>query len=438
MDLSSPKGTQDRYGEECELINFLFSVIREEFRLHGAQELQTPVFEKEEILMGKYGEDEKLIFKLKKQGGTPYVLRYDHSVPFARYVAKNNLSFFTRFAIGQVYRRDNPSVAQGRMREFYQADIDYAGDYATMVPESELLSIIYNVFHKIGIKDCVIQVSHRSILDGTFEICGVKEGDIRSVSSSIDKLDKTPWNEVEKELLETKNIDPEVVGKLKNLYGTNFSSYNVGEFEKIIYKNIGLEKSGAMKKVKHGLDSLKELSEILKIIEPSMNILWNLSLARGLDYYTGLIYEVICPKHRDVGSISGGGRFDNLVNMFAKTRQIPCVGGSFGVDRIVAILRRIQEAKSTNNVVAYVTMPTDNGTSKLYAIEVADKLRKRDIPTLLNMKRKFNLSSEIKWAAEKGIKYLIIVGEEEEKNDEINVRNLTTRETTKMKIENFK
>lgn len=436
-NLQPPKGTQDRYGEDCYLVDRLFSVIRNQYKLHGTPELQTPVFEREEVLTGKYGEDEKLIFKLKKQGGLPYALRYDHTVPFARYIAKNNLSYFTRFCIGQVYRRDNPSAAQGRMREFYQADIDFAGDYMVMLPESELLTIIHNVFKELKLPEILIQVNHRAILDGTFMLCGVKEDDIRKVSSGIDKLDKLPWSGVRKELLEEKNIDAKVVDNLEKIYNRNFSGEDFVQFKKAILTAISnLNDEKGLTNINKGLRELEELDKILKTVAPDIKIMWNTSLARGLDYYTGLIYEVICPEHRDVGSISGGGRYDKLVGQFLK-RDIACMGGSFGIDRIIAIMKRVQREDQSSANYVYVTMPTDNSTSKLYMLKIAAYLRKNGIAAEINMKNKFQLKQEIKYAIDNNIKYMVILGDDEEKTNAIMLKNIQEKTNKKMPIDDL-
>jgi histidyl-tRNA synthetase len=178
--------------------------------------IDRPVFELKEILAGKYGEDSKLIYDLADQGGEICSLRYDLTVPFARWLAMNsNIQSIKRYHIAKVYRRDQPAMAKGRMREFYQCDFDIAGSYDSMLPDAEIMRITCEIFEALGWKGrYTIKLNHRKILDGIFEVCGVPADKIRAISSAVDKLDKSPWEEVRREMTEDKGLDGEVADKI--------------------------------------------------------------------------------------------------------------------------------------------------------------------------------------------------------------------------------
>ena len=214
VSLKTPKGTKDWADSDMVIREAIFSTLSGLFKKHGGVTIDTPVFELREILAGKYGEDSKLIYNLEDQGGELCSLRYDLTVPFARYVAMNNIQSIKRYHIAKVYRRDQPAMTKGRMREFYQCDFDVAGTFESMVPDSECLSILVEGLTSLGIKDFKIKLNHRKILDGIFQIAGVKDEDVRKISSAVDKLDKSPWEAVKKEMTEEKGQSEETADKI--------------------------------------------------------------------------------------------------------------------------------------------------------------------------------------------------------------------------------
>jgi histidyl-tRNA synthetase len=371
----------------------IFATITEVFKRHGAVTIDTPVFELKEILAGKYGEDSKLIYDLADQGGEICSLRYDLTVPFARWLAMNrDIQSIKRYHIAKVYRRDQPAMTKGRMREFYQCDFDIAGTYDPMLPDAEIVRIVTEVFEGLGWKGrYTIKLNHRKILDGIFEVCGVPAEKIRTISSAVDKLDKLPWEEVRKEMTEEKGLAPKVADKIGEYVILKGQRDLLGKLK----ADSSLMTNGSMKA---GLDDMELLFQYLEAFDTLNNVSFDLSLARGLDYYTGVIFEIITegsapltttsaatsalPKLSKkpsstkagadfdedrssdpsvgVGSIAAGGRYDNLVGMFSGKNQIPCVGISFGVDRIFSITkaRMAADAKATqvrnNEVDVYV------------------------------------------------------------------------------------
>ena len=356
----------------------IFSTITEVFKRHGGVTVDTPVFELREVLTGRYGEDSKLIYDLADQGGEICSLRYDLTVPFARYLAMNKqIQNIKRYHIAKVYRRDQPAMSKGRMREFYQCDFDIAGTYDPMIPDAEIIKIASEVFDKLGWKGTyTIKLNHRKILDGIFQVCGVPDNKIRTISSAVDKLDKLPWAEVRKEMTEEKGLSEHVANR-------------IGEWVVLKGKTDLVEKLraddelSANESIKRGMEELELLFRYLDKWKVMDTVSFDLSLARGLDYYTGVIYEVVTegsapavaasgdasskpekrkvPKRDDddrsddpsvgIGSVAAGGRYDNLVGMFSGKNQIPCVGISFGVDRIVSITEARMDAYKTRGQV---------------------------------------------------------------------------------------
>jgi len=359
----------------------IFSTITEVFKRHGAVTIDTPVFELREILAGKYGEDSKLIYDLADQGGEICSLRYDLTVPFARWLAMNReVQQIKRYHIAKVYRRDQPAMTKGRMREFYQCDIDIAGVYDPMLPDAEVIRITTEVFEGLGWQGrYTIKLNHRKVLDGIFEVCGVPVEKIRTISSAVDKLDKLPWAEVRKEMTEEKGLAEEVADKI--------GEYVVLKGQKDLLSKLQAdEKLMANASMKAGIEDMELLFTYLEAFNALENVSFDLSLARGLDYYTGVIYEVVTegsaplattsaaagapPKPSKkpskagadfdedrssdpsvgVGSVAAGGRYDNLVGMFSGKNQIPCVGISFGVDRIFSITKARMAADNAEQV----------------------------------------------------------------------------------------
>ncbi|KAK1904334.1 Histidine--tRNA ligase cytoplasmic [Dissostichus eleginoides] len=210
----SMEGTRDYNPKQMAIREKVFNTILGCFKRHGAETIDTPVFELKETLTGKYGEDSKLIYDLKDQGGELLSLRYDLTVPFARYLAMNKITNIKRYHIAKVYRRDNPAMTRGRYREFYQCDFDIAGQYDAMIPDAECLKIVYEILSELDIGDFRIKVNDRRILDGMFAVCGVPDDKFRTICSTVDKLDKMPWEEVRKEMVSEKGLSEEVADQI--------------------------------------------------------------------------------------------------------------------------------------------------------------------------------------------------------------------------------
>ncbi|XP_052186047.1 histidine--tRNA ligase, cytoplasmic [Diospyros lotus] len=330
-----PKGTRDFAKEQMAIREKAFSIITEVFKRHGATALDTPAFELRETLMGKYGEDSKLIYDLADQGGELCSLRYDLTVPFARYVAMNGITSFKRYQIAKVYRRDNPS--KGRYREFYQCDFDIAGQYEMMGPDFEVIKVMTELLDELDIGDYEIKLNHRKLLDGMLDICGVPAEKFRTICSSIDKLDKQSFDQIKKEMVEEKGLTAETadaIGSFVKEKGAPLQLLSKLKQEGSKF----LENEGS-------LVALNELEILFMALEKSKcidKVVFDLSLARGLDYYTGVIYEAVFKGATQVGSIAAGGRYDNLIGMFG-TKQVPAVGVSLGIERVFTIMEQLQK-----------------------------------------------------------------------------------------------
>ncbi|WFD23961.1 histidine--tRNA ligase [Malassezia equina] len=369
ITLKTPKGTRDWEPLSMALRKHVFSTIERVFTTHGAVTIDTPVFELKEILAGKYGEDSKLIYDLQDQGGELCSLRYDLTVPFARFVAMNPTEYgnIKRYHIAKVYRRDQPAMTKGRFREFYQCDFDIAGTYDAMVPDAECLCVLVETLDALEIEGFTVKVNHRKLLDAIFAICGVPDDKIRTISSAVDKLDKSPWADVKHEMVVEKGLDEAVADRI----GTYVQRRGGRELLAELKADAELTKNA---RAVEGLDDMELLFQYLEVYGVLDRISFDLSLARGLDYYTGVIYEAVtaasappkpvegaAPKKKlaegeidestvGVGSIAAGGRYDHLVGMFSGAKRpdaVPCVGVSIGVERVFSILmQRIRDAQA--------------------------------------------------------------------------------------------
>ncbi|CAK7224826.1 Cytoplasmic and mitochondrial histidine tRNA synthetase [Sporothrix curviconia] len=416
--LKTPKGTRDWVGRDLLLRDHIFTVLER----HGGVPLDTPVFELRDILAEKYGEDSRLIYNLEDQGGEACSLRYDLTVPFARWLAmRSDVQNIKRYQIAKVYRRDQPAIARGRLREFYQCDFDIAGTYDPMIPDAEILRIISEVFTAFDM-NITVKLNHRKVLDGMFTVAGVPADKIRSISSAVDKLDKAPWAEVKAEMLE-KGL-PETVADRVGSYVRRSGTLSalLGEL------SLDTELCGN-ESVAEGIADLKLLNSYLEAMSVAEEVSFDLSLARGLDYYTGVIYEVI-PQNNgktQVGSIAAGGRYDNLVGMYGK-RPVPCVGISFGVDRIFTLLDAQRAKKSGSELAHEADVYIMAFGGKEFDGLLADRMRVAtrlwDAGIRAEFSPKVKPRSTQQFNASDGVPVAVILGQEEVAAGQVRVKRL--------------
>ena len=424
---SIPKGTRDFGQIEMARRNYIFDTIKGVFALYGFQQIETPAMENIGTLMGKYGEEgDKLLFRIQNSGEKAALapekgLRYDLTVPFARYVVQHReeLSFpFKRFQIQPVWRADRPQ--KGRYREFYQCDVDVIGS-DSLLGELELIQIVEEVYRRLGINVC-LHINNRKILAGIAEVIGAPEK-IVDITVAIDKLDKIGVEAVNAELVERGLNDDQVAAlqPILNLSGT--TAEKLTALKGILANSeIGLK----------GVEEMEVVFNELDIVDCTLNMELDLCLARGLNYYTGAIFEVKA-LDAQIGSITGGGRYDNLTGIFGLP-GVSGVGISFGADRIYDVLTELdifpKELQSTTQVL-FATF----GAEELnYALKWAKALRAQNIavevyPEPTKMKKQMG------YADAKQIPYVAIVGGDEMNNNTVMLKNMSTGEQKQVSLE---
>ncbi|XP_026814710.1 LOW QUALITY PROTEIN: histidine--tRNA ligase, cytoplasmic [Rhopalosiphum maidis] len=434
VQLKTPKGTRDYGPEHTAIRNDVLGRITEVFKRHGAVNIDTPIFELKDVLTGKYGEDSKLIYDLADQGGESLSLRYDLTVPFARYLAMNKITNIKRYQIAKVYRRDNPSITRGRYREFYQCDYDIAGQYDEMIPEAECVFVAAEILKSLDAGKFKVKVNHRLLLDGLFESCGVPTEKFRTICSSVDKLDKSPWEEVKNEMINEKGLAEEVANQI----GTYVQMNGTDELVTALFKDELLTKS---KMAVQGLESMKLFFEYIKVFGIEDLVSFDLSLARGLDYYTGIIYEVVLlDKGESVGSVAGGGRYDNLVGMFhPKNKTIPCVGISIGVERLFTVIeaKRAKEKQKVRTTEVQVFVAAAQKNLVEHRMTVCKDLWNAGVKAEHSYKKNPKLLAQLQHCEENEIPWAVIIGEEEVAKGVVKLRNVITRQEDEVKREDL-
>lgn len=438
---SIPKGTRDFSPEVIQKRNYIFNSIKEIFRLYGYVPIETPSIEKLTTLTGKYGDEgDKLLFKILDSGDflskinqdelnsfnasqlankiAGKGLRYDLTVPFARYIAQhqNEITFpFKRYQIQPVWRADRPQ--KGRYREFYQCDADIVGSRA-LINELELVQMANDVFKKLNI-DITIKINSRKTISGIAEAFGHKNK-TAVIAASIDKLDKAGISKVTEELKQ-QNICDKAILFIEDLLNKD-NKDNLDKLEKL-FRNQSTSSETGLK----GIDELNYFREMIDALDiPNIKI--DMSLARGLDYYTGIIFEIACNDFPS--SIGGGGRYDNLTEIFG-LEGVSGVGISFGAERIFDVMEQLQ--LFPNTLVPNVKLMFANFGDKeeTYCYRLINKLRLKGISTEI-YPDKVKLKKQLNYANQKNIPYVALVGEDEMKSNNITLKNMNTGEQKKI------
>ena len=316
-------------------------------------------------------------------------------------------------------------MTKGRYREFYQCDFDIAGNADEMLPDCECLRITYEILNAVGLNEFIIKVNHRSIIEGMFSICGVPDSLFKGICSSIDKLDKVSWEEVKKEMVSEKGLSEEVADKIGNFVKLKGS---IDLIDKIVSEGGELALNPKSRK---GLDDLKLLFEHCSILGIDSLISFDLSLARGLDYYTGVIYEAVLTKGDvEIGSIAAGGRYDGLVGMFSESarHQVPCVGVSIGIERIFAFLEQQSknEPKSLYPTKCYVVSVGKNLVSE--RLRLITCLWDNGINAEQSYKKNPKPLDQFQFCEQNGIPIAVIIGEDEIKKNIVKLKVMSSRE----------
>jgi len=399
-------------------------IIRKVFESYGFEPLETPAIEYWEVLSRKCGEDvEKQIFKFKDKGGRDVGLRFDLTVPFARVVAQNPYlpKPFKRYCISRVWRYERPQT--GRYREFWQADVDIAGS-SLPDADAEVIAVGVDALKALGLSNIEVRLNNRKILEGMALKAGVPSDKVLDAFRSIDKLDKIGLEGV-KEELSSKGIPKNISEKLLEFISMN------GEDVEVLEKVRSL-----LKGLKVGEEGVEELISILGILEAynARNyVKIDLSIVRGLDYYTGPIFEYVL-KESPSGeqfrlAIAGGGRYDNLIELYGGP-HIPATGVSLGVERIMEVLESSVSKEETLTKIYVIPAKEE---ARLEAIKIAQKLRRENIPTDIDLMRR-KLDKSLEYADKRGIPFVIIVGPKDLKEGYLVLRDMKTRLQEKVEV----
>lgn len=441
---SIPKGTRDYSPEIMVKRNFIFDTIKNVFKLYGYMPLETPAMENLSTLMGKYGDEgDKLLFKILNSGdflaGLPETelseknslrltrkiaekgLRYDLTVPFARFVVQHQseITFpFKRYQIQPVWRADRPQ--KGRYREFYQCDVDVVGS-DSLLNEVELIQIVDEVYRRLKLRVRLL-INNRKVLAGIAEVIGHPDK-LTDITVAIDKMDKIGIENVNAELRE-KGLTEESIGKLQpllNLQGNNE--------EKLEYLKSLLQTSATGQK---GLEELTTVFRYLRNLPVQMEVKLDLTLARGLSYYTGAIFEVKA-LDAEMGSITGGGRYDDLTGIFG-LKHVSGVGISFGADRIFDVMNQLNLFPSDAGTTTQLLFVNFGETEEHFCLPLLQKLRQQGInaeiyPEAAKMKK------QMTYADKKNIPFVALVGENEIKDNTVSLKNMVTGEQTTLKTD---
>ena len=433
MTPSIPKGTRDFGPEQMARRNYIFDTIKSVFRKFGYAQIETPAQENLSTLLGKYGEEgDKLLFRILNSGDAfagvdmsqdsrqissricEKGLRYDLTVPFARFVVQhqNDLVFpFKRFQIQPVWRADRPQ--KGRYREFYQCDADSIGS-KSLLGELEMVQMVDEVFDRLGVRVC-LKVNNRKVLAGMAQACGHPDK-MMDITIAIDKIDKIGIEKVEAELME-RGLDAEAIEIIRP--ALTLSGDTRGKLA-TMRAMLASSETGSC-----GLDEIEQLFDLIEAAGVKCAVELDFSLARGLNYYTGAIFEVKAMDYQ-IGSICGGGRYDNLTGIFG-LKDMSGVGISFGADRIYDVLTGLDLFPESLAVSTDLLFANMGSAEARWVVGIAAALRRRGIscevyPDSVKLKKQFD------YASRKGIPFLSICGESEMQGDTVNIKNLSSGE----------
>lgn len=423
-------GMRDFSADDLGIRRKVQDILEQTFRIYDFEQIQTPIVETMSSVKALYGEEfNKLVFKIESESEgdkEKLLLRYDHTVPFARYVCNNGIVNLRRYTIGPVYRKDHPQVEKGRFREFYQCDCDIVGsDNGTQVYDVEILCLLVRCLSKIIGNNFTIEMNNRKIVYNVLEMCSIDKSIWAEVCSSLDKLDKRPWDYVRNELIEDRKLSSDQVDKLQEIYN------NV---KKICSADISISKMIDML-TEYIPDVVKEeLNQLFTTLEQcgvSRYFKLDLFLIRGLDYYTGIIFEA---KYNDLeimeSSIASGGRYDEMIGKLGTKGDIPAIGISFGFERIVTILQKLNMTVEKKKPTVYVATIGKNMVSD--RLKLVEELRGEGISTTTTYKKNPKMASNFNDVFERNIKYMLIIGSNEIEKGTVMLKDIEAEEQTEM------
>ena len=417
LELKNVKGCNDYGGEEEYIRNYISESLRKTFERYGYKPLSTSMLCYYDLLALKYNADNdilKEIYKVTDQAKRDLALRYDLTVPFAKYIALNqNINLpYKRYEIGKVYR-DGP-VKLGRAREFMQCDVDCVGIEGQMV-EAELIELYVEGFKNLGI-DIIIKYNNRKIMAGLIEQCKISESKIADTITIIDKFEKLTNQEIIREFIDIGLINEQIDDLIKYL-NMNFEQIKE-EFEETQNEEL-----------KNGIQELDELNKYIEELNLNKYVQFSATLARGQEYYTGAIFEVYQKEGEIKSSIGGGGRYDKMIgNFIGNGRQYPAVGISFGLDVIFEILKKNEEVNKNNTDIYIIPMQ-----NKVQALKIANMLRKQNKNVDIEMNER-KIKKSFEFANKEKIPYVIVVGDEELERGKVTLKDMKTGEQKEIDI----
>ena len=428
-DIRTPWGTRDYLPLAMHLRNQIKQIARQLFEEHGLEEMETPHLEVKKLVLDQYGENSKQVYDVYDGSPDLCILRYDQTASTVRALAQHGIEHLRRYMIGYVFRRDQPSP--GRLRSFVQMDFDLVGkQYVGEMADAELLHMCVTFMIRFTSLltnpdkfSFTILYNHRELLEAILLYANIPCDKIAIVCSSIDQLDKKSWSEVEKDLL-AKQIAPESITSMRTIMGIK------GHPKKVLIALNALFEQNL--KVQQILENIHQIFSFLEIFGSLDKIQFSLNLARGLDYYTGSIFEIVS-NVKEVGSLGGGGRYDRMYNKFDKSRNIPAIGGSFGLERLFYILEKIGPvSKSLDKPPCFVTFLGKENTAPLQAkmMKIASILWQNKIPAVLNYQLEKPFKKQLTDVLSKGIDIVIFTGETELADNKVVVKQLSTKQQT--------
>jgi len=409
------KGMRDFLPEKMLARQRVIAILRDVFERHGFEPIDTPALEYYETLAGKYGEDEKLIYHFADHGGREIGLRYDLTVPLARYVAvhRNELTFpFKRYHIGPVWRADRPQ--KGRYREFWQCDADTVGT-KSMLADADVVSIVIEALQGVNMPNFVVHINHRKMLESLALYAGVEPGRAGGVYRAIDKLSKIGQDGVVAEL-EKAGVDSAVAGRVVDLV-------SISGPPDVVLSSVA-ERLEGIDLAKQALSDLDDLFNYLSALgAPAEHYEFDLALARGLEYYTGPVFETTVDEPK-IGSLGGAGRYDGLVGMFSG-QELPATGMSLGLERIIDVAEELG-LLDFGSTVSQVLVTIFDAESVTESLQIASMLRAGGIRTETYLEEGRDLGRQLRFASRRGIPWAVIAGPDERERGVVTLRNMET------------
>ncbi len=425
--LQPPRGTRDFLPEEMSRRQYIIDAVRKVFSSFGFEQLDTPAFESWELLSKKGGGGSEVkdeIYYFKDKSDRELGLRFDLTVPLSRVVANNPQMKlpFKRFQIGKVWRYDRPQA--GRMREFMQMDVDTAGT-EKMTADAECIAVAFESLRKLGFKDFEIRLNNRKVLNGLIEFVGIPSNQSKATFRVLDKLEKVSREETVKELGRI-GVDESAVSKLMKMIEVK------GKPSEIIEKT--KKQMGDIAVAAEGLGELEKIAALSKSYGFDRNLVVDFSLVRGLEYYTGPIFEISVKAGKKVGSVSGGGRYDNLIGLYGG-KETPATGISLGIERIYEIMKTEGMFKGAGDSCSIFVVSVNDSVRK-NALEIARKLRQGGVSAETDVMGR-DMRKQLEYANKKGACCTVIVGPKEVKEKKYTLRNMKTGKEAKLSIDSI-